>query len=174
MHDADQEQFARYWTQAQTAIAGYVTAMVGDTHVANDVLQDVAVAALRKFSTYDPQRPFVAWAMGIAKTQILAQRRDGARAASRFSSTLIDLLTMEWETVLPEANVRSRALIACIQGLDRRGRELIQWRYQEELAPPNIATRLGCREGAVRTALSRLRATLHACIERRVAAGIDG
>ena len=174
MHDTDQEQFARHWTQAQTAIAGYVTAVVGDTHVANDVIQDVAVAAMRKFSTYDRERPFIAWAMGIAKTQILAQRRDGARAASRFSAALIDLLTLEWEAVLPEATVRSRALVTCIQGLDQRGRELVRWRYQEELPPPSIAARLGCSEGAVRTALSRLRAALHACIDRRVAAGSDG
>lgn len=170
MHDADHERFTRCWTQAQPAIAGYITAVVGDPHTADDVLQDVAVALLRTFPEYDPARPFIAWAMGIAKMQILSSRRDRARAAARLGDATATTLASDWEALLPEADARGRALAACVERLDRRGRELVALRYRDALEPQAIAARLGTTSGAVRTALARLRSALHDCIGRRLAA----
>jgi RNA polymerase sigma-70 factor (ECF subfamily) len=169
MHDADHERFTRCWTQAQPAIAGYVVAVIGDRHAADDVLQEVAVALLRKFADYDPQRPFIAWAMGVAKMQILAQRRDRARMTARFDDATVGALATDWLALQPEADARSEALAGCLDRLDRRGRELLRLRYRESLDPPTIAERLGSNPGAVRTALSRLRSALHDCISRRLA-----
>jgi|SRR5688572_11777929 len=62
-----QEQFTRLWTEAQPLIAGYINSFEPEFDRAEDLLQDVAVILLRKFPEYDPQRPFVAWAIGIAR-----------------------------------------------------------------------------------------------------------
>jgi RNA polymerase sigma-70 factor (ECF subfamily) len=165
----DHERFTRCWTQAQSAIAGYVGAMVSDPHLADDVLQDVAVTLLRKFPDYDPSRPFIAWAMGVAKMQILTNRRDHHRASARLCDAAVDQLTAAWEELLPEADARTRALADCVERLDPRGRELVVLRYRESLDPQAIAERLRCSCGAVRTALSRLRSALHDCVSRRLA-----
>lgn len=165
----DHERFTRSWTQAQPTIAGYVGAMIGDPHIADDVLQDVALTLLRKFSDYDSSRPFIAWAMGMAKMQILTHRRDQERAKSRLCDAAIDQLTAEWVDMLPEADARSRALASCVERLDARGRELVVLRYREALEPQAIAERLRCSCGAVRTALSRLRHALHDCVGRHLA-----
>lgn len=165
----DHERFTRCWTHAQGAIAGYVSAVIGDPNVADDVLQDVAVALLRKFPEYDQDRPFIAWAMGIAKMQILTSRRDRARASARLCDAAVETLAADWEELLPEADARSRALASCVERLDRRGRELVVLRYREALDPQTIAERLHCSCGAVRTALTRLRSALHDCIDRRLA-----
>lgn len=170
MQDADHERFTRCWTQAQPAIAGYITAVVGDPHAADDVLQNVAMALLRKFADYDPTRPFIAWAMGVAKMQILSQRRDAARAAERFTDATVEALAVDWEALLPESDARARALAGCLEQVGGRGRELVALRYQQALAPQDIAARLGTSGGAVRTALARLRAILHDCVQRRLAA----
>lgn len=166
----DHERFTRCWTLAQSAIAGYVGAMVGDPHLADDVLQDVAVTLLRKFSDYDPSRPFIAWAMGMAKMQILSNRRDHDRANARLCDAAVDQLTADWVELMPEADNRARALANCVERLDPRGRELVVLRYREALEPQAIAKRLRCSCGAVRTALSRLRNALHDCVGRRLAA----
>lgn len=163
------ERFTRCWTQAQPAISGYIHAMVGDRHGADDVLQDVAVALLRKFPEYDPARPFIAWAMGIAKMQILASRRDRARAGAHLCEAAVEQLAADWQELLPEADARALALADCVQRLDPRGRELVALRYREELEPQAISERLHCTPGAVRTALSRLRSALHDCVDRRLA-----
>lgn len=171
MDDAQHVRFTRCWTQAQASVAGYVVAVIGDPHRADDILQDVAVAAMRKFPSYDPSRPFAAWVMGIAKMQILSLRRDRAREAERFRDAVVEDLAAAWEEAQPEAEARGAALARCLGRLDRRARELLDLRYRSAMDPQAIATRLGATSGAVRTALSRLRAALHDCIERRLAEG---
>jgi RNA polymerase sigma-70 factor (ECF subfamily) len=168
MRDDDQERFTRLWTQAQPAIAGYVGALAPDAHAADDLVQDIAVALLRKFPEYDPQRPFIAWAMGIAKMQLLTERRDRARAATRFRRETVESLAEAWQELLPEVDERRLALGDCLKRVTGRGRELLELRYQLALEPQEIAERLGLASGAVRVALARVRAALHECIERRL------
>ncbi|HEX3135026.1 MAG TPA: sigma-70 family RNA polymerase sigma factor, partial [Planctomycetota bacterium] len=163
-----QEQFTRLWTQAHPAIAGYVTAVVTDPHAADDVLQEVALTLLRKFSDYDPTRPFTAWAMGVAKTAILSERRDRARALSRLRPATVESLEQVWQEILPTADARRGALTDCLRGVSGRSRELVVLRYEEAIEPQDIATRLGMTAVAVRVALTRIRAALQTCIEKRL------
>ena len=171
MPDHTQEQFTRLWTQAHPAIAGYIAAVVADPHAADDVLQEVALTLLRKFTEYDPARPFTAWAMGVAKTAILSERRDRTRAWSRLRPATVESLEQVWQEVLPTADARRGALSECLGGVTGRSRDLLALRYEEEVEPQDIAERLGMSAGAVRVALTRVRAALHACIEKRLARG---
>lgn len=169
MSDPLQEQFTRLWTQAHPAIAGYISAVVTDAHAADDVLQEVALTLLRKFADYDPERPFVAWAMGVAKMAILSERRDHARAVSRFRPATIESLEQVWQEVLPTADARRGALTECLRSVGGRNRELVVLRYEEAIEPQEIASRLGMTAVAVRVALSRIRTALQTCIEKRLA-----
>jgi RNA polymerase sigma-70 factor (ECF subfamily) len=168
MRDEDQERFTRLWTQAQGQIAGFVQALAPDAHAADDLLQDIAVALMRRFGDYDPSRPFIAWAMGVAKIQLLTLRRDRARAATRFSRESVEALAEAWQEVLPELDDRRLALRRCLESVQGRSRELLSLRYEQALEPRQIGERLGQAAGTVRVALSRLRAALQSCIERRL------
>ena len=57
-----------------------VLVMVPNRTDARDILQETAVALWRQFDSYDPQRPFVNWAMGFARIET---RRFLARAQRR-------------------------------------------------------------------------------------------
>lgn len=166
--DPSQEQFTRLWTAAHPAIAGYISAVVTDPHAADDVLQEVALTLLRKFAEYDPARPFTAWAMGMAKTAILTERRDRTRAISRLRPATVESLEQVWQEVLPTADARRGALTECLRGVTGRSRELVALRYEEAIEPQDIATRLGMTAVAVRVALTRIRAALQTCIEKRM------
>lgn len=61
------QQAIRYWTLAQPVVSAYVTAVVRDFRDRDDLLQAISVAVLEAFSSYDPARPFTAWAIGIAQ-----------------------------------------------------------------------------------------------------------
>lgn len=78
LSDAQQELFTRLWTAVQPAVAGYIRALVRDDPVADGLTQETALVLLRTFSSYDPQRPFLPWALNTAKFQILGHRRDEA------------------------------------------------------------------------------------------------
>ncbi len=169
MPDRSQESFTRLWTQAHPAIAGYIQAVVTDPHAADDVLQEVALTLLRKFSEYDPARPFVAYAMGVAKTAILSERRDRTRAVSRLRPATVASLEQVWLEVLPSADARRGALGECLHRVTGRSRELVVLRYEEAIEPQEIARRLGMSAVAVRVALSRIRSALQGCIEKRLA-----
>jgi RNA polymerase sigma-70 factor (ECF subfamily) len=162
------EQFTRCWTQAQPMVASFLGALVPDFRDAEDLLQNVAVACLRKFDQYDAHRPFVAWALGTARLEVLHWRRGRARNRLLFDDSLLDQMAVISEELEPELDRRARALRECLRHLQGRADELVRLRYDEELKPAAIADRLRMAVVAVRVMLSRTRASLRDCIERKL------
>ena len=66
MDQENTEKLARLWTESQSVVASYIFSLVRDFHLAEDILQQVAVVLVREFEKYDPSRPFLPWTMGIA------------------------------------------------------------------------------------------------------------
>jgi RNA polymerase sigma-70 factor (ECF subfamily) len=162
------EQFTRLWTEAQPILAGYIGAVVPDFQEAEDLLQEVAVILLRKFPEYNAERAFAGWAIGIAKREVLMARRRHARNRVIYQTDLLERLSDAYEELAPELEERSRALRECIRALQGRASELLRLRYEESLKPDAIATRTRMAVVAVRVALSRTRAALRDCIERKL------
>ena len=165
------EQFTRLWTQVQAPVAAFLGAVVPDLREAEDLLQEVAVILLRKFGEYDPARPFLPWAMGVARLEALSARRDRARHPLVRRPDLLEAVQEAAEEAAPEMQQRTRALRDCIRRLKARPLRLVQLRYEEDLKPQEIASRLGVQPGAVRTGLSRVRDVLQACIGRHAGGG---
>lgn len=68
--DDQTRQATRMWTLAQPAVSAFITSVVRDFRDRDDVLQDVAVAVIESFGRWDPERPFAAWAIGVARNQV--------------------------------------------------------------------------------------------------------
>ena len=162
------EQFTRFWTEAQPLLAGYLSAVVPDFQEAEDLLQEVAVVLLRKFPEFDHKRPFIGWAIGIAKLEILMMRRRHARNRIFYQEDLLERLGEAYEELAPELEDRARALRDCVRMLKGRADELVRLRYEEALKPEAIAVRAKMGVVAVRVALSRARTALRDCIERKL------
>src|SRR6266568_5069261 len=107
------EQFTRRWTEAQPIVTGYINAVVPDFQEAEDLLQDFAVILLRKFPEYDAQRPFVAWAIGMAKREVLASRRSHARSLLCYQADLQERVSEAFEELAPELEERARYASVC-------------------------------------------------------------
>jgi RNA polymerase sigma-70 factor, ECF subfamily len=162
------EQFTRLWTEAQPVVAAYLQAALPDFHQAEDLLQEVAVVLLRKFPEYDRTRPFLGWALGVARFEILNARRAYARSRLFFEPEALERLSQTCEELAPELELRARALRECMDKVEGRARELLRLRYEEALKPNSIASQLGLAVVAVRVMLSRTRAALRQCIERKL------
>ncbi|MDP3229189.1 MAG: sigma-70 family RNA polymerase sigma factor [Acidovorax sp.] len=168
LDDLQQKRFTRLWTDAQPAVAGYVHAIVRDPAAAKDLVQETALVLLRKFSEYDERRPFLPWALGVAKFQILGYRRDAARCLVTFDAELFEQFTESWGEVAPTISDQAAALQTCLDKLAQHARRVVQLRYFEALDSTQIAERLGSSAGAVRVLLQRVREQLRLCVERQL------
>jgi RNA polymerase sigma-70 factor (ECF subfamily) len=88
LNERDQERFLRLWAEAQPAVAAFVHAVVRDSAAAKDLLQETALVLFRRFADYDGDRPFIAWALGVARFQVLGFQRDEARSLVTFSEMI--------------------------------------------------------------------------------------
>lgn len=168
----EQERFTRFWTEAQPSVAGYVRAVVRDSDVAKDVVQGTALVLLRKFREWDSSRPFLPWALGIAKFEILAHHRDTGRSRLVFDDALMNTITEMWGQVAGEISAEQAALHDCLEKLPPRSREIVRLRYFNDLDMTEVGKRLESTSGAMRIALMRIRERLQDCIQRRL--GTEG
>ena len=85
-HQNDHERFTRLLLEAEPVMLRSVLVMVPNRTDARDILQETAVALWRQFDSYDPQRPFVNWAMGFARieTRRFLARLEGVEVESHF------------------------------------------------------------------------------------------
>ena len=169
--DGPQAEFIRRYMAAQPALRAYVLSVVRDFHIAEDALQEIAVAAWKGREQYDDSRPFVAWAMGIARNKALdALRAKGQRPA--LPDEVILRLEIDATAVVAEAEERRKALAGCLEKLGRVARSIFRLRFEEELSPREIAERQNRSLFAVKKALSRARAFLMRCTQQALSGGV--
>ena len=167
MDAARSEQFTTLWTAAQPTITAYIRTLVPDFQQAEEVLQRVAIALFRKFDQYDAQRPFGAWAVGVAKYEVLYHRRRHATDRHVFNDELVEELSLSYEQFLDEADPFREALERCLDELHGRPKKAVTLKYEHGLGSSAIASRLRISTGAVRILLWRARAALKECVERK-------
>ncbi len=169
MQQEQTEQLARLWTESQPVVASYVLSLVRDFHAAEDVLQQVAVVLVREFEKYDRGRPFLNWALGIARNVALKSRRDSARGISRLLETeLLEQIQSGFEEDVGAWTALRQSLQHCLQKQQARMLEVLRWRYAFDLKPQEVAGRMGVTSGAVRVMLHRARSMLRDCIQQRL------
>ncbi|PQO25666.1 RNA polymerase factor sigma-70 [Blastopirellula marina] len=160
-----QMQFTRLWTDAQPVVSHYVESLVSDVWAARDIVQNTSMTLLQKFEQYDPARPFPAWALGIAKFEILSNRRDLARSRIVCDPDLLEQYTAAWVEISPQIGDEALALRQCVSKLQKSQQELLRLRYVENMNSDDIATQFGRTATSIRTTLHRIRQALRRCIE---------
>jgi len=168
MQGVDQEEFTRLWMKSQRIVAGFIASMVPDFHESEDMLQNVAVVLLRKFSEYDSSQSFTGWALGIARYEVLQKRRSASRRIVNFRPEVSDAVAAAFEDMAPELESRTAALRQCFREVKGRSWDLLRLRYEEAMSPAQIGEKLAMESGTVRVSLSRIRASLQGCIERKM------
>lgn len=166
---SNEERFLRLWVQAQPTVAAYIHSCVPDFHEAEDLLQEVSLALHKKFADYDPSRPFVALALGVARLEILNTRRTHARSLITYQPQLMDQVVEATIDLAAELDTRKHALRQCLQKIEGRPADALRLRYETDLKPDAIAERLGLKPVAARVLLSRAREWLRQCVERTLA-----
>ena len=155
--DETVREVARLWTLSQPAVSAFVASMVRDFRDRDDVLQDVAVAVLDSYATYDPSRPFVAWATGVARNQVLLYLRRKGREKLVLDAEALDRVEAAFGVIRPDEVRMLDDLDDCVRLLDDRSRRLCELRYRDDLKPAAIGAKVGMSPNAVAKALQRIR-----------------
>ncbi|MEM9369294.1 MAG: sigma-70 family RNA polymerase sigma factor [Planctomycetota bacterium] len=170
MLDEDQQiRFTKFWTETQPTVSQYVGSLVRDQWAVRDIVQNTSLALLRKFSDFDESRPFLPWALGVAKFEVLGHFRDHARSRLISDARLLDQYTESWAEAAPRLSEEQTALQDCMSKLKGRSRAIVKLRYVEGHASDVIGRELNLSAANVRTILKRTREALRRCIEKHVA-----
>lgn len=163
-------RFGLLWGEAHLAVRAYVHGLVGDPIATDDLVQDIALAAFRSFASYDRQRSFTGWAIGVARHFV--HRHWSASAKRRLVVHDLALVAELAEIAAEQDDAAAderEALRACLEAVAGRSWEVVRLHYVEGHSTLEVAERLQLAAGHVRVLLHRIRAALRSCIERRLA-----
>ena len=165
-----QEAFLRLFLKHQGEVRAFIGSLVRDRHAREDLFQEVALTLWREFDRFDAARSFGAWARGVTANKLLQRRDRMGRLPVPFPPEAIQAVQEAYDRTEADADARADALQHCLEQLPPKARRLLALRYEQALKLGQIAERLGATLDAVHKALSRIRARLQRCVERRLAA----
>ena len=148
-----------------TALAACV---VRDVHAADDIFQQVVLAALESRGEFHDAEHVLAWSLRAARHRALDCARK--KQIRPLPDEILDLL--EAPTSNPAGVAwtdRGEALHLCLDRLAPSARGLLQMKYGEGLTAPTIAARLRRSADAVYQSLSRIHRLLRECVQQRLA-----
>lgn len=150
-------------------LAAYVRAAVRDPHEAEDLLQEVSMAAAASWEEFEPGTNFRAWAREIARRRLLDRAKRSARRPALMEPRVLEALDRAAASRDDAAEPPEReALRLCLEGLQVTSRSVLSLRYAERKGVPRIAQELGRTVQAAYAILKRAREALRECVNRRL------
>ena len=164
--DARYEVFVRLLVQNESRVRASLRGLVPGWHDVEEVMQEAALVAWRKFGDFEQGTSFGGWLMTIARFEAMKFRRKLARTPLVFSDEVWNLLAEDSMAEAEPAEIRRDALEACLQKLTPLQRELLLKAHAPGVRLNEIAKQSGRSEQAFYKSIQRLRASLLACITK--------
>jgi RNA polymerase sigma-70 factor (ECF subfamily) len=160
----------RLFVQHAVPLRGFITALMPDLARVDDVFQETFLTVTAKSDAFDPSRDFLPWACGIARNKVREAGRSAARPWQPLSEEVIDALVAS-EPAYEREDERLLVLGECIGALPPHGRRVVELCYRQMHKPAEVARVMMWSVEAVYVALSRARASLRQCLDRKLAGG---
>lgn len=168
---AREEQFLQLFLAHERRIRGFILALVPNWSDADDLLQETSAVLWRQLDSFEPGTDFAAWALSVARYQVLNYRRRERTRAARFSDRTFEALLDLAARSSSSSDARRDALEGCLAKLGESERELIRLRYQSDATTQAVADQLGRPMKAVYKALNRIHDALLQCVRRSLGTG---
>jgi RNA polymerase sigma-70 factor, ECF subfamily len=170
-NESVQAGITRLFARHQAQLKAYAYAICRDAHLADDIVQEVAVVLITRTSAYDPERPFLPWAIGIARNKTLEMLRGRGRSLLVLDETMLDRVeTALVNTAGPDyAEARLDAMMTCVEQVPPDARAVLGMKYVKGMSAQEIAAATHRNASAINSLLQRLRARVVECVDRRMA-----
>ena len=161
------DEFVLELTQAQQSLLSYIYRRVANRDQAQEVLQQTNLALCRKADKFELGTNFNAWAVTMARYQILSYRRKVARDRLVFTDEVFTVVDdRDEESLVREEH--NRILRFCYRKLSKVNQELMKLRYQDGLSLRQAADELNKQVGAVKVQIHRIRLNLKKCVHEQL------
>jgi RNA polymerase sigma-70 factor, ECF subfamily len=166
----EQSHFLRHFLEAEADLRCFVGSFVRDRTAREDLFQDIAMTLWKTFAEYRDDRPFGAWARGIAMNKVRHYYGRSKRAGLLFSPQTMQAISDAFAKLERKSPAALDALEECVHALPEKSREILQMRYAESRDIDELSAFAGVSQTGIYKTLARLRKRLHDCIERRLLA----
>ena len=167
----DREAFVALIEATQDELRCFVAAHATATDQIEEAVQAAYVTVFELIGDYRSEGTFLPWLKGIARNRLRQETARRRRWLSTGEAGLEELLA---PLDPPGVEAPRRELLAalddCLERLAEPARRLIDGFYRERLALDELAKAHGRTRAAVAMNLSRIRAALRGCLERKGAA----
>jgi RNA polymerase sigma-70 factor (ECF subfamily) len=147
-------------------IAAVAAAVVRDAHAADDIFQQVVLAALEYRDHFLEPEHVLPWAIRAARHRAIDLCRQ--RRVRTLPDEILDLLEAQASEPAGGWSERAEALHHCLGQLGGPARDLLRMKYTDGLTAVAIAGRLRRTRDAVYQSLSRIHRSLRECVEREL------
>ena len=162
------ELFTRLLVQNQKRIYGLILALVPNGPDADDILQEACSVMWRRFDEFEQGTNFSAWALRIARFQVMAYYTNQKRKRARLTDENVEAMIDKLASRLEKADDRAAALDGCLGKLTERDRRLLILRYQEGASVTEAAEQCGRSVPVIYKLLNRIHEQLLDCISRKL------
>ena len=164
-------EFLRLFLQNQRRIYGLILALVPNGPDADDILQETSAVLWQKFDEFEPGSNYAAWALRIARYQVMAYYTTKRRQRARLSDETLDAVVERLASRPEREDARAVALDGCLADLPEEDRRLIELRYRGGASVVDVARRSGRTVEAAYKALHRAHERLLQCMRGKLAPG---
>jgi len=148
-------------------VTALAAAVIRDVHAADDIFQQVVLAALEARSHFRDTDHVLAWSFRTARCRALDLAR--SRHLRSLPDEVLDLLESRWsDPALVASSDRGEALHRCLGRLTGSARKLLQMKYTDGMTASAIADKLRRTANAIYQNLSRIHRSLRECVEREL------
>jgi RNA polymerase sigma-70 factor (ECF subfamily) len=170
--NGDRAGFSYLYNKYKNRVFSFLLRMTGDRALAEDLLQETFLAALRNASQFDRERSFLSWLFGIGHKRAIDFFRH-ARVENDHKTEAEDSVGSRLESPDREiTNSRVRKIMADgIEQLDPLQREVFLLRELGDVPFKDIALMMNC---PINTALGRMRLALKNIRKELEKRGIHG
>lgn len=168
----DSRGFSELYSKYRNRVFGFLVRMTGDREIAEDLLQETFLAALRNAEQFDRNRSFLSWLFGIAHKRTIdffrhakvetdhKDNTDGS-VGSKIDAPDVQLSNRDLRTFIN----------AAVEKLDPQQREVFLLRELGGVPFKEIADIMDC---PINTALGRMRLALKNIRKELKKRGVDG
>lgn len=163
--DSHDSELVQLVVSYQAPVWRYLRLLGAEANEADDLMQETFVCVAARLRDGEVLQAPAAFLRGIARNLLL-----GARRRERRSPPTISWLDAVDEFVVAEPAAieddRVDALRLCMQRLQGRAQQAVQWHHLDGVPREEVAVRLGLGINGLKSLLTRARESLRECVER--------